>query len=98
MKVRINREDYQLIRKDLGPNFDGFCHTDTKTLEVSKRFKNQRETLEALFHEMVHAECEESGIRQTVGWTLDKEEMLCEIISRSFALNLPEIMKFLRKK
>jgi len=56
-----------------------------------------RDSLLTYIHEIVHGECAENGIRQTPGWTLDKEELLCENISYCVMENVVDILPKLKK-
>lgn len=84
--IRISRHDYKILFVDeiwfMNVSQAGLCDIENKILYITVK-----EEIEAtLLHEIFHAECHESGIRQNPRWDVDNtEEPLVEIMSQSIA-------------
>ena len=85
---RVSRKDYQIVYcKNLvldGKNLAGCCASSQCKIFIDTQYEQIKETL---YHELIHAEIAESGLRQTNGWSMDSEEIICEIISSMINLN-----------
>lgn len=85
---RVSRKDYEIIYcKNLildGKNLAGCCTSSICKIFIDIQYQQIKETL---YHELIHAEISESGLRQTNGWSMDNEEIICEIISAMINLN-----------
>lgn len=102
MRFRIGRHTYIAKRVKIEDGSYGLCESeDRKQLSVHKELEG-KEAWITLVHELFHGECAESGIRQTPGWTLDKEEMLAEMVGQMvwhhIIDKLPKVKKFLAKR
>jgi hypothetical protein len=84
--VQINRKQYELVFCEFiryeGQEVAGLCKTDEKTIFIDISHNPIEETL---IHEIVHAEVEESGLRQMVNWSDDLEELLAEMLAKSIS-------------
>ena len=96
-KLRVGRSDYRLKYNKVLENLEGYCDPDAKVICVSKSATG-RNALLTYIHELVHAECAESGLRQTPMWSIDKEEILCEGIAHNIVDNLIDILPQLKKQ
>lgn len=81
---RINRKDYDVIYCAYLQIDDkqvaGLCSSNDKKIYVDVTLGDVESTL---IHEIIHGEFAESGIRQRSDWTIDLEEVVCEMIAES---------------
>lgn len=83
-KLRISRHNWQVIycrelRHDSFP-VAGLCNPQNLTIYVDVDCDNPHSTL---LHEIFHAECFASGLRQRHDWCMNMEEQLVEMFSES---------------
>lgn len=87
-EVRVNRHTYTIhFVHDLrmnGKTIAGMCDPNAKKVYVDPDVDTVESTL---LHEIIHAELCEGGFRQRPDFTLELEEMLCEVLSQGLAYN-----------
>lgn len=83
-KFRAGHFDYTIvwceeISSEDGTPICGLCDSPERKIFIDVCRKDVQETL---IHEMFHAECYESGMRQMQQYHIDIEELCCEVASR----------------
>lgn len=93
MKLQIGRSKYTLVIRKLDEDTDGNCCPEKKIITINKNTEYS-DVFETVIHEIIHAECNESGVQHAPGWSTGLEEVLADSISRGITENLEKIFKF----
>jgi hypothetical protein len=85
MKVNILGKSYlvKFIKEIPGhPDCAGICCPETNTIYILSTLKAEKKK-EVLYHEIIHAVIEESGVAQSILPQI--EEVICDTVGKTFA-------------